>query len=208
MGTQKTSGEISLIVGLGNPGARYQNTRHNIGFRVVDQLLKTVEPGAERVAIGGSELWRWQRNSATVLCLKPGSFMNRSGGPTAQVVERFEIALERLLVIYDDLDLPPGKLRLRRLGSSGGHQGVENIIEALAGEDFHRLRIGIGQPGNEPWENYVLEPFASAEAGSMAAAIKRAAQACECWIDHGMVRAMDRYNAYNTDPGEEKPGEK
>ena len=193
MGSAGHTRKISLIVGLGNPGDRYHETRHNLGFRVVDLLTEELR-NAKKSRYEGSEVFDARRRNRRVLCLKPGRYMNLSGGPTARAAMEFEVDPEQILVVHDDLDLPPGKLRLRKRGGSGGHRGVEDIIEELGRSDFHRLRIGIGRPQGQITEEYVLENCAPEEAELLTRASERAVEACLSWLDEGIVLAMDRFN--------------
>ena len=151
------SGSASLVVGLGNPGEKYAATRHNVGFRVLDRLSDRLHAvGAEptRLAVPGelgegpSQLVRFTdpADDTVVLLLKPGHYMNRSGGPALAVVDAFELRIETILVVFDDLDLPVGRLRLRSKGSSAGHRGAQDMIDCLGTDDFARLKVGIDRP--------------------------------------------------------------
>lgn len=188
---------MKLVVGLGNPGPRYRRTRHNAGFRVVEAL-------AERfgVALEASELEgrfgraRW--DALEVGMLLPETFMNASGAAVAEAVQVLPVeAPERdLLVVFDDLDLPLGRLRLRARGGAGGHRGLGDILEALGREDVPRLRFGIGRPppGLDPVQ-YVLAPFDAGEERELRRALPRAVDAVECFLDEGAAAAMNRFNA-------------
>ncbi|MDQ7040730.1 MAG: aminoacyl-tRNA hydrolase [Rhodothermus sp.] len=184
----------ALIVGLGNPGARYATTRHNAGFMVVDRL-------AERYGIAwrserGPSLLGWgQLEGCPAGLMKPLTFMNRSGRAVAEVVHYYRIPLERLLVIYDDIHLPPGRIRLRPGGSAGGHNGVEDLIRALGTTTFPRLRIGIGSHFERGQQaDYVLAPFGEDEWPHIDKALDRACQAAVTFACEGIVAAMNRYN--------------
>ncbi len=188
-----------LVVGLGNPGPEYARTRHNVGFRVLDLLAArsgtTFESDAglrARVALAKVA------ETACVL-LEPETFMNRSGESVQAALARWpSLAPERdLLVVYDDLDLPPGRLRLRPGGSAGGHRGMADIARVLGSQATPRLRFGIGHPGaSAAVIDWVLEPFAEAEeAELLPAALARAADAVESVIGEGLVAAMGRFNA-------------
>lgn len=186
-----------LVVGLGNPGRRYHGTRHNVGFTVVD-LLRAALGGSEWRAFHRSELAEGRvagpERGVSVVCVKPGAYMNRSGEEVQRVATEFTIAPPDILVIHDDLDLPAGKIRLRARGTSGGHRGVEDIIRVL-GEDFHRLRIGIArpQPGESP-EEYVLRRFEPEESAVMEPALARAELACRIWAVEDIDAAMNQFN--------------
>lgn len=199
-----------LIVGLGNPGDRYRETRHNIGFQVVDRLLSGLEVvGTSRFLESELLEVRESPSDETFHCLKPGMFMNLSGSPVAHAMARHDIELAKMLVIFDDLDLPTGRVRLRHGGSSGGHRGVASIIDAV-GADFDRLRIGIGRPVRDSHgdpgsatgdseargtvKDFVLERFDAEEEPLAEAARERAVAAVRCWLRHGIVAAMNEYN--------------
>ncbi|MFS8639461.1 MAG: aminoacyl-tRNA hydrolase [Symbiobacteriaceae bacterium] len=183
-----------LIVGLGNPGPQYDQTRHNVGFMVVDALARRIRVADWRR--GFASLWLeadWRGERLTLL--KPQTYMNRSGEAVAQAVRALRMQPGQLLVIYDDLDLPLGHLRLRPRGGSGGHRGMLSVIEHLGTEDFPRLRIGIGRPpaGVDP-ADYVLAPFADAERSVVERAVQRAVEACLAVVAAGLQLAMSRYN--------------
>jgi len=184
----------ALIVGLGNPGPQYAHTRHNAGFMVVDRL-------AERYGIAwrserGPSLLGWgQLEGCPAGLMKPLTFMNRSGLAVGEVVRYYRIPLERLLVVYDDLHLPLGRIRLRPGGSAGGHNGVEDIIRTLGTTNFPRLRIGIGQAYAKGRQaDYVLSPFAQEEGPLVEVALTRACQAAITFACEGLHTAMNRYN--------------
>lgn len=187
--------EAWLIVGLGNPGPKYANTRHNVGFLVVDRILAerthvTTEALANGVRYtiagpGGSELH----------LLKPFTYMNASGVAVRETAENLGIPSDRILVIYDCLDLPLGRLRLRRGGSSGGHRGVESVITELETSGFLRLRVGIGRPDSETID-YVLAPWSSTEWAIVDQAVDVSAQAAMVVAEHGIDAAMNSYNGW------------
>ncbi|GAB6877702.1 aminoacyl-tRNA hydrolase [Thermaerobacter litoralis] len=183
-----------IIVGLGNPGPEYEGTRHNVGFAVVDALARRLRTAGWRR--GFRSLWTegaWR--GQPVLLLKPQTYMNLSGEAVEQACRALRAEPAEVLVVYDDLDLPPGHLRLRPGGRAGGHRGVASIIEALGRDDFPRLRVGIGRPpaGVDAAE-YVLAPFTAEEQALMAAAVQRAAEAVLAVLSTGLDRAMSRYN--------------
>ncbi len=186
---------LSLIVGLGNPGPEYAAHRHNIGFRVVDALAHA--HGLTFARRKKMKAWVAQGDigSQAVLLAKPRTFMNLSGQAVSRLCRAQAVSLTRLLVVYDDLDLPLGRLRLRPGGGSGGHKGMRSIIQALGTQEFARLRVGIGRPppGVDP-ADYVLSPFAPEEMDRAAAAIERAVAALVCWLTEGIETAMDRFN--------------
>lgn len=154
---------MHLIIGLGNPGKKYANTRHNLGFLAIDELLEKF--GASLKKHGDLyESARIEISGQKAVLARPLTFMNKSGEAVQYLVRRKAVPLEKMLIICDDLNLPVGKLRLRVRGSAGGHNGLTSIIEHLGSQDFTRLRIGIGRPDNNTaWEKFVLEPFLSEE---------------------------------------------
>ena len=151
---------MKLIVGLGNPGKKYGKTRHNVGFRVIDNLKQRITNNEQR----------------TTILLKPQTYMNLSGKEVTEKARYYKIKPQDIVVIYDDLDLPTGEIRVREKGSSAGHKGVQSIIEALKTEEFRRVRIGIGRPENISPEKYVLENFLPQEEKIMIKAIDEAAE--------------------------------
>ncbi len=184
---------MKIVVGLGNPGQEYSATRHNIGFMVIDKL-------AERWAVTS---WRDRYNAEvaeyrgeeTVLLVKPQTFMNLSGRAVVPLAAFYKVAYEDIIVIYDDLDLPAGRLRLRLKGGSGGHRGIESLLYESGKDDFSRVRIGIGRPP-EGWEtaNYVLGRFTAEEMPLISQALGQAADAVECVIKDGFSKAMNQFN--------------
>lgn len=184
-----------LIVGLGNPGRKYEKTRHNVGFRVADLLAERWGFDHYEDAFEG-ELGRGQAHGQKVMLLKPQTYMNLSGASVAACARFHKIDLKDIWVIHDDLDLPLGKLRIRTGGSSGGHNGVQSVIDRLGAPDFLRFRLGIGRPtGPIPVEDYVVQPFTGEEKESAQASITRAADAIESALKDGVLRAMNLFNA-------------
>jgi PTH1 family peptidyl-tRNA hydrolase len=192
---------MKLIVGLGNPGRQYERTRHNMGFRVVDRL-------ADRWAVplalkGHGAFGRGTFAGQTVALLKPMTFMNRSGQAVLEVVQFFKLPLADLLVVYDDLDLPVARVRLRARGSAGGQKGMADVINRLGDDEIARVRIGIGRPAAGDAVSYVLSRFLPDEQPLVEGALDKAVEAVECWVDDGPAAAMNRYNR-NQDPEAEK----
>ena len=182
-------------MGLGNPGRKYKNTRHNLGFQVIDLLCKRHKrkPKSGR---GGYDYTKISLADQNLHLVKPSTYMNNSGAAVCGCLERWEISPEELLVICDDLSLPLGKIRIRAGGSDGGHNGLKSIISQLGLTDFPRLRLGIGQnPPDYPAEKYVLEPFHRNEKKAVKEMIETATQAIEFTIDEGVQKAMNRYNS-------------
>ncbi len=184
---------MALVLGLGNPGARYARTRHNVGWRVLERL---VGRWAARPA-GGTDTWRaWraERAGKAVDLVVPLTFMNASGVALEEWRERHGLDPAGLLVVVDDVYLPVGSLRLRVAGSSGGHHGLESL-EAVLGREFARLRIGVGAAEDAAeLREHVLDEFAEDERAVVDEAIERAADAVECWLDEGALAAMNRFN--------------
>lgn len=179
-----------MIVGLGNPGAEYNRTRHNVGFNVVDLL--TSEWG---LTWQHSKSWHafWAKGEKAIL-VKPTSYMNRSGEPLSAVANFYKIAPAEILVVLDDLALELGRLRLRTEGGTGGHNGLESIIMHLGTEAIPRLRIGIGAAPSESAVDYVLGRFFEEEIPVVEKTIERAADAVKCAIDKGVLSAMNLFN--------------
>ena len=193
------SGAVSwLLVFLGNPGPRYEYTRHNAGFLACDALAKKLGVSVNRVRFkaltAAAEL-----GGQKVLLMKPQTYMNLSGEAVQQAARFYKIPPERVLVVSDEVSLPPGRLRVRLKGSAGGHNGLKSIIEALGSDAFPRIRIGVGSPPHPDYDmaDWVLGVFRDRDAEEMAAAAKRAAQAVECYITEGPERAMNRFNQKN-----------
>jgi len=185
--------DIKMIVGLGNPGDEYVDTRHNVGFCVIDSL-------AERLGIGvrkrkfAARFGEGEFAGKKLVLLKPWQFMNRSGQPVATAVGFYKLPLSELLVVTDDMALPPGRIRIRAKGSAGGHKGLADIIEKLGTESINRLRVGIGQCGNEDACDYVLDKPAEAERPLLDEAIDEAREAVFCWIECGIEETMNEFN--------------
>jgi len=190
-----------LVVGLGNPGPRHAATRHNAGFRVLERLAERHDVGWRLEAGLDAELGVLAIAGIRCALLRPQTFMNRSGASVAAALSRWPglDPARDLLVVYDDLDLPPGRLRLRPSGSAGGQRGMADVLDRLGSRDVPRLRFGIGRPGPEagvPVLDWVLGPFASElEPRALSAVLDRAAQAIEVVVGEGMREAMERFNA-------------
>jgi PTH1 family peptidyl-tRNA hydrolase len=184
-----------LVVGLGNPGPPYEDTRHNLGFRVVDRLAERAGFSSwqarcrSRVAGG-----RW--GGLTVVLAEPQTHMNRSGAALATLIEYAGVALSRTLVVHDDLDLPFARLRIRDGGGHGGHNGLRSILEVLGSGSFLRLKIGIGRPsGKGDVVDYVLSPFSLDEQAVLPDLVERAADATESIVFEGPLQAMNRFHS-------------
>jgi PTH1 family peptidyl-tRNA hydrolase len=185
---------VKLVVGLGNPGRKYQSTRHNLGFKVIDEVAARRET-AVRKETCDSFTGEWNETGERVVLAKPQTYMNRSGAAVLDLLHRFHVAPEDLLVVYDDVDLPFGRIRIRTQGSAGGHRGVASIIQSLSGAPFARVRIGVGRPpeGVET-ADHVLQPFTAAEAPQVPEIVCRAADAVMALLKDGAEVAMREFN--------------
>ena len=186
------SQKMKLIVGLGNPGPRYENTKHNAGFWVIDELLRRIA-ATKMESLCQSLVVRADWHDLEVIFAKPMTYMNRSGEAVAALVHRFDAAIEDVCVVYDDIHLDLCMLRMRRQGSDGGHNGMRSIIHALDTQAFPRLRIGIGEP-DENLIDYVLSEFSRAEREEMNLVVQRAADALETFVTGGVQATMSRFN--------------
>lgn len=183
---------MKMIVGLGNPGAKYVRNRHNVGFMLVDRLA-----GADLTRQRfNARLYELNLDGTRVLLVKPQTYMNLSGNAVGKLAAFYRLPRPDILVIYDDLDLPLGKIRLRANGSSGGHHGMESIIQALGGTDIPRLRIGIGRPDPEHDVGHVLGSFEPEEMPVLEEALERGARAVRIWVRDGIARAMNEFNRF------------
>ena len=185
----------ALVVGLGNPGEKYENTRHNVGFLTVDEL-------AERARVPVQKLKHraltntLEVGSVKVLLMKPVTYMNLSGEAVGEAARFYKIPPERVLVISDDVSLPLGKLRIRKGGSAGGHNGLKSIIQHLGTDQFPRIKVGVGQKPHPDYDmaDWVLSKFAGEDLKTITEAIRKAADAVECLIQEGPDKAMNRFN--------------
>jgi PTH1 family peptidyl-tRNA hydrolase len=191
---------MKLVVGLGNPGKTYAHNRHNVGFRCLNYFARLhsirIDHRQCRARVGIGKV-----RGEKLLLAKPGTFVNLSGDPVACLLHKHNIPSSDLLVIYDDLDLPLGKIRLRQSGGSGGHKGMNSIISALGSEDFPRIRVGIGRPQIEEQSmsedaivNYVLSDFSPQEEAIIKPVIAKVAEAIDCFLSQGIVAAMSKFN--------------
>ena len=181
-----------LIVGLGNPGRRYERTKHNAGFWVIDELLRREEIGKLK-GMCRSLVSTMEWDETGVIFAKPTTYMNSSGEAVAALVNKFDILLPDLCVIYDDLNLELGVLRMRKQGSDGGHNGMKSIIRQLDTEEFPRLRMGIGAPGDSQVD-FVLSEFNNTDQVTIREVVQRAADAVEMSIKDGIHAAMNEFN--------------
>lgn len=183
---------MKLIVGLGNPGKKYEHTRHNVGFDTVDLLADLAQIDVDKESFKGL-VGRGKIFDQDVMILKPQTYMNLSGESVSELVRYFKIDIEDILIIYDDMALPPGKLRLRPGGSSGGHKGMQNIIENLQTENIKRIRIGIGEPTYEVID-YVLSKPSKEEREQIEEAMNEAIEAIKIYLKNNFDIAMSRIN--------------
>ena len=185
------------MIGLGNPGSKYEFTRHNIGFRIIDSLARDMGIEFNKVKSYYSLISRGMINNHKVMLVKPQTFMNLSGRAVNRVVSYYKIPLQDLLIVYDDLNLELGQVRIRKKGSSGGHKGIESIMQYLNSEDIPRLRIGIGNPSvsyNFDCASYVLSNFNIDEEDKIAEVIQLSTEAIKTIIEDGFEKAMRKYN--------------
>ena len=192
IGTQKDSW---LIVGLGNPGAEYAKTRHNCGFRALDILSQKLGCSIDKGKFQGL-YGQTTYNHKKVFLLKPLTYMNRSGISVLQLSAYFNIPPQRIIVLFDDISLETGRLRIRADGSAGGHNGIKSIISELGSQDFPRVKIGVGGKPHPDYDlaDWVLSSFPASEEKALASALERAADAALCVIDHGVAESANRYN--------------
>ncbi|MFH0905476.1 MAG: aminoacyl-tRNA hydrolase [bacterium] len=169
---------MRLIVGLGNPGVEYRRTRHNVGFMVVDALAKELGLDFITHRLTGAEVAK----EAEIILAKPGNFMNNSGGAVARLAGHFRVSPAGILVIYDDVDLPIGKWRVRLTGRSGGHKGMQSVLDRFQADDIARLRIGVGKDTRQDTSDYVLENFHPAELSTIKSVIKEVIPEIQTWI--------------------------
>jgi PTH1 family peptidyl-tRNA hydrolase len=184
---------VALVLGLGNPGARYERTRHNVGVRVVETLVGRwkARPGESAAEY---RAWEASPGGHAAALLRTRVYMNESGMALAAWRARHGLEIAELLVVADDVYLPVGMVRLRPGGGSGGHRGLESIGEALGSWEFARLRVGVGEAPGEALREHVLDEFSEAEEAEVAEAVLEAADAVESWIGEGMLAAMNRFN--------------
>ena len=191
---KKTAGVDWIVVFLGNPGEKYKNTRHNAGFMAAEAVEARTEARIDRLkfkALTGMA----QVGQKRLFLMKPQTYMNLSGQAVREAMAFYKVPLERVLVVSDDVTLPLGKLRIRREGSAGGHNGLKDIIARCGGEGFPRIKIGVGSPENgADLVDWVLMPFSQAEMTGMRDAARRAAEAVEVIVQEGIDKAMNRFN--------------
>ena len=181
-----------LIAGLGNPGSRYEKTRHNAGFLVLEELVERLQ--LEFKEKEDFKISKGSLGDEKIILLEPLTFMNRSGVAVRKIMQKSNVSPERLIVIHDDLDLECGNLKIRKKGSSGGHKGIESIIQNIGTREFIRVKVGIGRDPFVPTEKYVLSRFRKDEMPVIKEAIAKAAESVHSIIIDGVERAMNRFN--------------
>lgn len=187
-----------LIVGLGNPGKQYENTRHNCGFRGIDMLADKLGCKVDKAKFQG--LYGQTTYKGTKLfLLKPQTYMNLSGRSILQLSAYFNIPPQRIIVLFDDISLEPGRLRIRADGSAGGHNGIKSIIAELGSQDFPRVKIGVGAKAHPEQDlaDWVLSSFSASEEKALRAALEQACDAALCIMDQGVPAAANRFNGYH-----------
>lgn len=186
-----------IVIGLGNPGTQYAKTRHNIGFMVLDRLAEEHRVSWDKGVLKNSLLGKVRSSefSRRMLLVKPRTYMNRSGRSAGEVIRKFEISPGDLTVVYDDLNLPLGMIRLRSKGSAGGHNGIKSIMEVLGTDEFQRVRLGIGIPDSPAlWHDFVLSRFGRDEMAEVEEMVSNAREAIETICQDGFLMAMNTYN--------------
>ena len=191
----KKTNDSWLIVGLGNPGKQYERTRHNCGFRALDVLAEKLGCKVDKLKFQGLYCQTTYKGSKVFL-LKPQTFMNLSGRSVLQLSAYFNIPPARIIVLFDDISLAPGRLRLRPDGSAGGHNGIKSIIQELGSQDFPRVKIGVGAKPTPEYDlaDWVLSSFSALEEMALAVSLVNAADAALAIIDHGVPEAANRFN--------------
>ncbi len=196
---------LHLIVGLGNPGAEYAQTRHNAGFLLVEKLAAKWKCDWTNERKFDARIAKAERDGKKVLLCEPQTFMNLSGETVSELKNFYQLPLKQILVAVDDADLPLGEIRLRESGSSGGHHGLESIEQHLGSREFARLRIGIGRKdGAREITNYVLGKFDSSENELLKKVLERASGQVETWLEAGIEKAMNRFNGVVDSTNEKK----
>lgn len=198
---------MKLVIGLGNPGAKYRGTRHNVGFEVADELAR--RHGVEFEAAPAEALMARVRAADPILIVKPLSFMNLSGGPVGEIGRYYRVPLDQVLIVLDEVSLPLGQLRARPRGSDGGHNGLRSVLAGFGSGEIARLRIGVGRGDpRRDLADHVLARFDEDERGDVEALVGRAADAVELFVAEGIVAVMNRYNRkVETESQTEEEGE-
>lgn len=184
---------MKLFIGLGNPGAQYENTRHNAGFMTMDVLAKNLNLDFNQEKFSAC-FAKGKIQGEDIILLKPTTYMNNSGLALRQCLDFYKLSMDDVVVIYDDVDLPVGKLRLRQQGSAGGHNGIKSIIQCGGTNHFNRVRVGVGKDAKIPMIHWVLSKFRQEEWLDLQSAIDSAAKACEYSIMHSFMETMNSFN--------------
>ena len=192
---KKSTNDNWLIVGLGNPGREYEKTRHNCGFRALDILADQLGAKVDKLKFQGL-YGQVNYNGTKVFLLKPQTYMNLSGRSVLQLSAYFNIPPQNIIVMFDDISLEPGRLRIRPNGSAGGHNGIKSIIQEVGSQEFPRVKIGVGAKPNPNYDlaDWVLSTFSASEEKALAVALDNAAKAALAIIDHGVPEAANRFN--------------
>ncbi|MBP3684532.1 MAG: aminoacyl-tRNA hydrolase [Oscillospiraceae bacterium] len=192
---KKATNENWLIVGLGNPGREYEKTRHNAGFRAIDLLAESLNVKIDKLKFQGLYC-QTNYNGCKIFLLKPQTYMNLSGRSVLQLSAYFNIPPQRIIVMFDDISLEPGRLRIRPNGSAGGHNGIKSIIQEVGSQEFPRVKIGVGAKPNPNYDlaDWVLSTFSAIEEKALAVSLENAAKAALAIIDHGVPEAANRFN--------------
>ncbi len=191
----KNNSENWLIVGLGNPGKEYERSRHNAGFRAIDILAESLNCKIDKLKFQGLYT-QVSYSGGKLFLLKPQTFMNLSGRSVLQLSAYFHIPPQRIIVMFDDISLEPGRLRIRADGSAGGHNGIKSIIQEIGSQSFPRVKIGVGSKPNPEFDlaDWVLSSFSAQEEKALSVSLKNAAEAALAIIDRGVPEAANRYN--------------
>jgi aminoacyl-tRNA hydrolase len=192
---KSTPQDAWLIVGLGNPGKEYERSRHNCGFRALDRLAQALNVKVDKLKFQGLYT-QTTYNGIKLYLLKPQTYMNLSGKSVVQLSAFFKIPPQRIIVLFDDISLAPGRLRVRAEGSAGGHNGIKSIIQELGSQDFPRVKIGVGAKPNPDYDlaDWVLGSFSALDEKAMAVSLENAGQAALAVIDKGVPEAANRFN--------------
>ena len=192
---RSSSGCDFLVVGLGNPGSKYWNTRHNVGYAALDALAKDLGVTVDRVKFQGLTA-QANLDGHKLILLKPTTYMNLSGQSVQAAAKFYKVPPEHILVLSDDISLDPGRLRVRKSGSAGGHNGLKSIIASIGSQDFPRIKIGVGAKPHPDYDlaDWVLGRFTGEDKKAIDASVRRAADAVECILKDGLDRAMNKFN--------------
>ena len=191
--TEEASANVKMVVGLGNPGAEYVGTRHNVGFGVVDLLAKKLGIDVKKKKFG-ARFGSGEFEGKKLILLKPQKYMNLSGQVIATAAGFYKLELSDLIIVVDDMALEPGRIRIRAKGSAGGHNGLSDIIAKLGSDEFGRCRIGIGSSDEDVGRDYVLSRPTGEQSKTIADAISRAAESVLCWLTEDIDAAMTKFN--------------